>query len=133
METKNYKDLFVGTLVAAATLMLTGFLYYNVIKDTPVVASSWGYKVLYTLVVAFALSYLCWKTKRVRKSHILTGVLIGLVVSILILAVSRLIFFNSNETIICCQGDDCWILVFQIMFATAMASATGKTGSGGDD
>ena len=131
METKNYKSLFVGAIIAAAVLLLTSYLYYNVMKGLPVESSAWGYKILYALVFAFALSYLCWKTKRTTTSPLVTKLLIGLIVSILILAISRLLNFESNETIICCNGESCWILALQVMMATA--SIPGKTGEGGDD
>jgi multisubunit Na+/H+ antiporter MnhB subunit len=132
METNNYKNLFVGTLAAALTLLLTGYLYYNVMNHMP--SPSWGYTILYTLVVSFALSYLCMKSKITKKSRFVGGLILGLILSVLILAASRLLYFYSNETIICCQGDVCWILGLQILAATAVASASiGDKGSGGDD
>jgi hypothetical protein len=133
METKNYRSLWMGTMTAAAILLLTSYLYYNLMNDLPVNSADWLYKVLYSIVLGFALSYLCWKTKRIGRSHLLTGMMIGLLVSIIILGASRLIYLNSNETIICCQGSYCWVWVVQIMLATSAVAATGKTGGGSDD
>ena len=135
MERKNYKHLWMGTLVAALTYLITGYLYYNVMNDVEAHGSDWMYKILYTLIFSFALSYLCWKTKRTGKSHYFTGILIGFLVSVLILVASRLVYFQNNEAIICCRGLDCWIWVIQTMMAAAfiVAASDGKTGGGGDD
>ena len=135
MERKNFRHLWMGTLVAALTYLITGYLYFNVINDVEANSSDWMYKILYTLIFSFVLSYLCWKTKRIGGSHFLTGILIGFLVSVLILAASRMVYFQNNEAIICCQGADCWIWVFQTMMAAAfiVAASDGKTGGGGDD
>jgi hypothetical protein len=135
MEPKNYKALWMGTLAAALTLFVTSYLYYNVIRDIPVETSGLMYKIIYTLIFSFALSYLCWKSKRTTKSHWVTGLVIGLLVSVLILVASRLVYFDSNETIICCQGTNCWIWALQIMMASmaAVAASDGRTGGGSDD
>jgi hypothetical protein len=132
METKNYKGLLIGTLLATLTLLLTGFLYFHLIKHTP--SSSLVYIIIYSLVVGFSLSYLCMKSKLTKKSPIVGGLIIGLFLAIIVLAALRLLSFYSNQTIVCCQGDICWFLAFQILTATAAAATGGgKTGSGGDD
>src|SRR5688500_5120347 len=135
MQRKNYKHLWMGTLVAALTFLVTSYLYYNVMNDVQADSADWMYKILYTIIFSFGLSYLCWKTKRLGKSHYLTGLVIGLVVSVMILVASRIVYFQYNETIICCQGLDCWIWVLQTMMASAfiVAASDGKTGGGSDD
>ena len=135
MERKNYKHLWMGTLVAALTFLITGYLYYNIMNDVQANSSDWVYKIIYTLIFSFGLSYLCWKTKRIGKSHYLTGIVIGLVVSGMILVASRLVYFQNNEAIVCCQGLHCWIWMLQSMLAGAfiVAASDGKTGGGSDD
>jgi hypothetical protein len=131
METKNYKGLLIGTLLAALTLLLTGYLYYSVVKHVP--PASWGYIILYTLVVSFALSYLCMNSNITKKNGFIGGLVLGLILGIFVLASARLLYYYSDQTIICCQGGFCWVLGFQILLATAAAAGGGKTGSGGDD
>ena len=135
METKNYRHLWMGTLAAALTFLVTSYLYYNVVNDIQLDSSGWVYKILYTLVLSFVISYLCWKTKRIGGSHWLTGFVIGLLSGILIITAGRLMSFQSNEVIICCQGGDCWIWGVQTMMAAmaAVAASDGKTGGGSDD
>ena len=130
-----YRHLWMGTLVATLTFLATGYLYYNVLNDIPTEGTNWLYRIIYTVIFSFGLSYLCWKTKRIGGSHYLTGLVIGLVVSALILVATRLVYFQMNQVIICCQGHDCWIWVVQTMMASALvvAASDGKTGGGGDD
>ena len=129
----NYRKLWMYTLVATVTLLITSYLYYNIISDTPADNSGWVYKILYTVVFAFALSYLFWKTRRIGDSIYIKGLVVGLMVSLLILAATRLVYLNSNETIICCQGNHCWVWIVQTLLATAMMAFTGRTQGGDDD
>ncbi len=131
--TKSYRNLWMYTLVATITLLVTGYLYYNVISETPAETSGWAYKILYTLIFSFGLGYLFWKTKRIGDSRLTTGLVVGFIVSMLILAATRLVFLNSNETIICCQGSHCWVWVIQTMLATTAMALTGGRTQGGDD
>ncbi len=133
MRTKNYKSLWMGTLVGTLAILITSYLYYNVINDTPVESSGWAYKILYTVIFSFGLSYLLWETSLIGKSHLVTGLVIGLVVSALILVAGRLAYLYSNEEIICCRGNDCWVVVIVVMFATMAMAVTGRTGGGSDD
>ena len=135
METKNYRSLWMGTLAAALTLLVTSYLFNNVMNDNEIRSADWMYKIIYTLIFSFALSYLCWKTKRTTRSHWVTGLIVGLLVSVLILVASRLVYFESNQTIICCQGTHCWVWALQIMMASMaiVAAGDGKTGGGSDD
>ena len=135
METKNYRHLWMGTLAAALTLLLTSYVYYNIVNEATADSSDWVYKILYTFIFAFALSYLCWKTKRIGRSHWLTGFIIGMLAGIMILVATRLVYFQDSGAIICCQGGDCWIWMAQtIMAAMAVVAASeGKTGGGSDD
>ena len=129
----NYRKLLMYTLVATVTLLITSYLYYNIIIDTPADNSGWVYKILYTVVFAFALSYLFWKTRRIGDSIYIKGLVVGIMVSLLILAATRLVYLNSNETIICCQGNHCWVWIVQTLMATAMMAFTGRTQGGDDD
>ena len=135
METKNYRHLWTGTLAAALTLLVTSYLYYNIVNDIPSDSAGWIYKILYSIIFGFGISYLCWKSKRIARSHWLTGFVIGMVVGILIVVAGRLVAFNNNGIIICCQGSDCWIWLLQAMMAAmaAVAASDGKTGGGSDD
>ena len=135
METKNYRHLWMGTLAAALVLLATSYLYYNVVNDVQLDSSGWIYKILYTLVLAFVISYFCWKTKRIGGSHWLTGFVIGMLSGILIIVAGRLVSFQNNGVIICCQGSDCWIWLVQMMMAAmaVVAASDGKTGGGSDD
>ena len=135
METKNYRHLWMGTLAAALILLITSYLYYNVVSDVQLNSSDWLYKILYSLVLGFIISYLCWKAKRIGGSHWLTGFVIGLLSGMLIIVAGRLVSFQSNGVIICCDGSDCWIwIVMTIMGAmAAVAASDGKTGGGSDD
>ena len=133
METKNYKNLITGTLAAAATLLITSIVYYNLVEGAPFTASALVNYLLSALVVSFAISYLCWKSKKTTKSHLVTALVVGILVSVIILSLPGLLSYEGDEVIVCCQGDKCWVLVLQIMFAASAAAATGKTGSGGDD
>lgn len=134
MQTKkNSNSLWMGTLVAALTLLLTGYLYYNVIRGGATDPNEWLYIIIYALVAGFCLSYLCWKTKRIAGSHLITGIIIGLLVGVFVLAVMRLGYYRTAEEIICCSGMDCWIVAVQSIVASATVAFTGKTGAGSDD
>ncbi len=133
MEMRNYRSLWMGTLFAFLTLLITSYIYYNVINNIPVDNSGWVFRILFTLFFSFALSYLFWRTTLIRNSPLLTGIVIGTLASILIVSASQMMFLHSNETIICCQGNHCWVWVGQTILAAAMMSLTGRTGGGSDD
>ena len=134
MQTKkNSNSLWVGTLVAALALLLTGYLYFNIIQGRTTDPNDWLYKIIYSLVAGFCLSYLCWKTKRFGGSHILTAFIIGLLVGVVIIAFTRLVLYGAEDELVCCRGADCWIAAVMTIVATTTIGFNGKTGAGSDD
>lgn len=134
MQTKkNSNSLLLGTLVAALTFLLTDYVFYTVIQGGATDPNDWIYKILYALAAGFCLSYLCWKTKRVAGSHLITGLVIGLVAGVFAMAVGKLECFRVGEQMMCCDGIECWIVVVQAMVASATVAVIGKTGAGSDD
>lgn len=134
MQTKtNVKSLWMGMLAASVTILIISYVYYNIMGGVEADGGFWFYKILYALVVGFGLSYLCWKTKRIGGSHLLTGLVIGVVVSVILLAVTQLTFYNTQEAFDCCNNGECWVWAAQMIIGTTVVAFTGKTGAGSDD
>lgn len=135
-------NLLTGTVISILVLLLTSYVYYDVMNDTPSSGSVWGPRILYSILYALAFSYIYIKSTSISSSKILRGFVVGFVAGVLVISGTMLIYLRSNPAPVFSPGAEGYFIILQnVMMGVVMGITTrqdpcvedGKTGSGGDD
>ena len=129
--------LLTGTIIALLLLLVTDYLYYGLIKDTPTSGSAWGPKILYGLFYSLAFAYIHIKSAAIRGSNLARGLMVGLAVGVLVVSI-QVFMANSDEFV---PGPDSpWAIIQSVLMALALSylvvkdpCADGIGGQEGDD